>query len=317
MGGTGCRGTLELIFAVAGDDGRMRKRQLRFSLRFMLIATTAFTVWFGLQLNFARQQRAAVNRIREVGGFVYYDFQVDESGKEDLKAVPWEPTWLLNVIGVDFFHGVKRVNLVYGKDPKTGGRVEVSRNSDKYIREVANFRRLEWLLMAEGQATDEAMRYVAQLPNLKRLYMWDASELTDAGVEKLSGLRKLEYVHISNSRITDQSVKYLGDCRRMEGLSMQGNRFSNDCLLYASHMPSLKQLVIGRGEITIDDAGLEYLKELPNLERLGLQGADLSADGVRRLMHLKQLKELWIDEHKVGRRACDELEEAIPGLKVT
>ena len=271
-----------------------------------------------MHVNATRKQKASVAKIREAGGFVYYDFQVDEAGKEDLNAVPLTPAWLLEWLGVDFFHAVREVNLVYGRDPESGVRVEVRRDSDELLKEVTSFPRIKWLLLAESQATNEAMVYVGKLRRLQGLFMWDASELTDDGVAHLRNLKCLEQIHISDSQITDISVDHLVQSPVMNDLSLQGNRFTNEAVRYAAQQPKLRGLVIGLGNITVDDEGLQYLRKLPLLEKLGLQRAPITADGIRGLSHLKRLKKLWIDETADGmRQAIDELEQAIPGLKVS
>ena len=45
-----------------------------------MVLVTVLCVWLAVTVNRARKQREAVEAIEELGGVVYYDYQVDSSG---------------------------------------------------------------------------------------------------------------------------------------------------------------------------------------------------------------------------------------------
>ena len=96
-----------------------------FSLRSFLIAFTLLAICFAVWANRARRQRTAVADLRELGVTVYYDFDVtrglptptsidDLGGEYELAPGPDGylgtptvsdvPAWLVNSLGIDYFH---------------------------------------------------------------------------------------------------------------------------------------------------------------------------------------------------------------------
>ncbi|HJN08885.1 MAG: hypothetical protein QGG09_19600 [Pirellulaceae bacterium] len=82
---------------------RPKRRFLRFSLRAMLVVLTVFSVWLGVQVNRARNQRAAVNWVTKNGGEVEYDWTFNS------KLEPPGPRWLRQKIGDEYFQSVVQV----------------------------------------------------------------------------------------------------------------------------------------------------------------------------------------------------------------
>ena len=72
-----------------------KRRWFQFSLRTFLVLMTVFAVWFGWAMNKAREQRKAVAWVEELGGAVWYDYQVDEDGRESTPAELPGPNSLL------------------------------------------------------------------------------------------------------------------------------------------------------------------------------------------------------------------------------
>lgn len=107
-----------------------RRRWLQFSLRALLVLLTVISVWLGVVVRRAREQREAVNAIEALGGSVRYDWQPDfvraegmGAGGADqtyvpnvkIKPSPGGPAWLRQLIGDDFFQSVERVYLIHPK----------------------------------------------------------------------------------------------------------------------------------------------------------------------------------------------------------
>ena len=72
--------------------------------------TTALTVWLGVIVDRAREQREVVKAIEALGGEIYYDWQVQVSPiaaagplAPNPNAKPRVPAWLRRIVGDHFF----------------------------------------------------------------------------------------------------------------------------------------------------------------------------------------------------------------------
>ena len=93
---------------------RLTRRYLTFSLRTLIVLTTALAVWLGVVVNRAREQREAVNAIEALGGAVAYDwhfFETPEQRSVMERATVQLRTWLRRIVGEDLFQEVDHVYL--------------------------------------------------------------------------------------------------------------------------------------------------------------------------------------------------------------
>ncbi|MDR0522484.1 MAG: hypothetical protein LBH00_11630 [Planctomycetaceae bacterium] len=102
--------------------------------------------------------------------------------------------------------------------------------------------KLNRLTLRQLTIDDSAMEVFREMPALKRLYLNELSNLSDAGMENLSALKNLEVLEIGDVPITDKALESI------------------------AKIPSLKTLSLQTTNIT--DAGLEQLLNLPKLETL-------------------------------------------------
>src|SRR5687768_8422684 len=109
------------------------RRFLRFSLRGLLVLVAVCSVWLGIAFHRAREQSQAVAAIQASGGFVYYDYHiVDDAPEPSLTSTV--PGWLLENLGIDFFHDVVDVTF----DEKTS-------EDDLAVLECLPKTRMVWL----------------------------------------------------------------------------------------------------------------------------------------------------------------------------
>jgi hypothetical protein len=174
----------------------------------------------------AKQHHQAVTNVERLGGFAYYDYEF--AGEElDRFAESPLPRWLLNVAGEDFFHDVVEIRL------DAPGETVVS-----YLPGLARLKRV----VIGRQATDEAMKYVGRLHRLEELHVFDASNLSDAGIEQLRALKRLKSIHLTQSRLGDRSLRTLAMLPKLERIVVIHNRFTDDGLLQLAPLRHLKEL---------------------------------------------------------------------------
>jgi len=139
-------------------DQSKPRRFFRYSLRTLFVVVTVFCVWVGITAKRARDQKYAVETIREMGGWVFYEHQLDDrpmtitiNGKlYDRGGIPARPgpAWLRQIIGDEYF---TTVNLVGMRGP---------------------------------QFNDASLEVVKLLTDLKRLALYD-TKITNEGLKKL------------------------------------------------------------------------------------------------------------------------------------
>lgn len=248
--------------------------RFRFRLRTFVLIVTLLAVWLSIHLQRAHRQKLAVEKFREYGGWVAYDYQIEDSTTNPERQ-SWVPEWLRQTVGIDFFHNVAHVNLVYWD--ASGDRLD-NRNSEpaplQYLKDTPWVTRV---LLKETQATDDNLQHLRHLRDLESLYIWDASQVTDAGVEHLRSLKSLQSIHLSNSRITDQSMDVFAELPKLQELTLQGNQLSDQGIRKLAVLEDLESLwVCGVGRHQnhrnkITDDGIGFVMRLPKLKRLGVQ----------------------------------------------
>ena len=266
------------------------RRFLRISLRTLLIVTTLAGAWLGYEINLARRQKESVAAVRRLGGWVYYDYQLNGEKYDPTGQSP-VPNFLRGWLDEDLVSTVVHVNLVYND---VGPRLDNQQTTDEGLRHLGGFPKLTHLLLKDTQASDEGLKEVAKLKHLEALYMWDASAVSDRGVAHLARLSKLESLHLSNSKVTDDSLRVLGRLPTLTRLSLQGNRFTDRGLAHLKNLRRLEHLWVGLpeerpdgGQTAITDAGLSSLEHLPKLTTLDVQRSKVTPDGLARLQRLK------------------------------
>src|SRR5262249_10223343 len=149
------------------------------------------------------------------------------SGKLTPGQSPWAPIWLRKILGDEFFQRVSQVSLVY--DDSTGKRFDNGNVGacDAVLRHIAWLPGIKEVMLKETQATDLGMRSIGKMTGLERLFIWDASSVTDAGVAQLKNLKNLKLIHISSSNLTDESLELLSNLPSMEVMSLSHNHFTD------------------------------------------------------------------------------------------
>jgi hypothetical protein len=190
------------------------RRFLRFSLRGLLVLVAVCSVWLGIVFHRAREQARAVAAIRAAHGYVVYDYQGGESGPFATSEVP---SWLLDNLGVDFFHNVTDVLF---------DRVPVN---DDVLAAVSRLPEVRYLFFSSLDVTGQSLANIKWLAKLEALGItawkdesgeFDPPDLTDAGLAVLAELKQLEDLHIHGAKITDHGLEHLKGMTKLERLTL-------------------------------------------------------------------------------------------------
>jgi hypothetical protein len=156
---------------------------------FLFVLLTAIGLsWVAARMQQARRQRATVDALAKRGWVVYYDWAVSPDDSDLLPRTedkiwvltanvedpqPPGPSWLRNLLGVDFFaHAVR----AYQTSPNVW---------DADLRHIERLTRLQRLDLRGRTVTDAGLKHLEGLKDLKSLEL-TGTATTDAGLEHIN-----------------------------------------------------------------------------------------------------------------------------------
>ncbi len=201
--------------------------------------------------------------------------------------------------------------------------------TDKGLAELSKCRLLEELNIGSPGITDEGMRHVARLINLKKLMLFGCENVTNEGLAQLTTLKSLKHLYITDSKITIGGLSHLNKIPALykldlfdieqdhSGLNISGltnleelaltlktervDRENNSFITQKFTGPDLvclaklKRLRWLQGINGVTDDGLKQLSGLTNMERFGFAATGLTDDGLKSLANMENLDLLHIN----------------------
>ncbi|HJT31543.1 MAG TPA: hypothetical protein VJ783_05785 [Pirellulales bacterium] len=168
--------------------------QFKFKWLIVLVAALAMPLgWVGNKLHQKRQERVAIQQIRNYG---VCDFC------QNLE--PRGPRWLWPIVGNDFFDDQDRFVLYYSKT-----FTDMPGNGPPFAEQgLAPLRYLPTLVSVDLHGCDVSDAGLVYLGELRRLRELDLSEtpVSDAGLAHLRGLTSLRHLYLKNTRVSDAAV---------------------------------------------------------------------------------------------------------------
>ena len=207
-------------------------RRLRFSLRSLLLFPILAAAILGFVANGAHRQRTAVAEIKKQGGWVKYDFQL--RGYQ-----PRGPQWFLKRLGLDYSNRVLEASIpgdtrvVRGLSGLRFLEINGDRVIESRLKPLKHLRQLERLSLRSGSISEQGLRNVANIPNLKSL---------DLGGTKLNGVSlaplrasSLEELGLAHVDIADADVPTLVGMPSLKTLSVKEGVLSSSAMKKTLH----------------------------------------------------------------------------------
>lgn len=258
-----------------------RPGRVRFGIRTLLIglAVAAATVHFGVRhYRSAVQQRSAADQIRAMQGSVLYEYQV--AGNKTLHSKIAHRPWLAKHIGVDFLQKVVKVDFwECAYLPKENDFVTFPKLRD--VHTITCF---------DGPLDPRAIRYLSQMPRLRRLDLQRCHFDTDDAIqqlEKLNGLEELLVLsELPEPGFTVQGLRRinLATWKNLHRLHIGSPSLNNEAIPEIDKAPALTELTISYSQV--DDAAVPHLAKMTQLRRLELLGLRISDQGEEELRRL-------------------------------
>jgi hypothetical protein len=276
------------------------RRYLRFSVRGLTVLVLVIGVWLAWLVRSAHIQRDAVAAITHAGGKVSYDWEWS-NGNDIPGGKPWAPSWLVSLIGIDYFGNIARVTFTF-----TGRELPAAH--------VARLTRLQRLVVYQSPFGDAGVAHLKGMRNLSELGLI-GTQVTDAGLVHLKDLKRLAMLQLSGVQITDGGLEHLKGLTNLSYLTLGATNVTDAGLENLNGLTNLAVLDLSdTGQIT--DAGLVHLKRLTNLSELNLSGTRVSDAGLARLKGLTNLHSLGASRSLATDEGLKALQQSLPNLTI-
>lgn len=144
--------------------------------------------------------------------------------------------------------------------------------------------------------TDAVLQQLAYLPRLQRLDL-EQSQVTDAAIEHLKGLTDLKNLDLSHTRITDAGLEHLKGLTQLEMLNLSHTQVTDAGLEHLEALTELHTLALSHAKIT--GSGLEDIRGLTKMSYLYLDNTEITDEGLKHLKQFPLLQMLNLDHTKV------------------
>jgi Leucine-rich repeat (LRR) protein len=148
---------------------------------------------------------------------------------------------------------------------------------------------VRWIESTEGEFTDDAMPYLAQLPNLEWLEIGKGS-VTSAGTAQLKGCTGLKRLYLHDIDLTGDTLDWLQALKNLEALSLKNTKIDGKSLKNVTELPVLAVLNVSDNNIQDEDMG--SIAALQGLEVLSLTNTKITGAGIAKLEGMRSLNEL-------------------------
>lgn len=205
------------------------KRRIRFSLRAVLLFTTVIAVWFGYRANVAREERPALDLVRQSGGSALYSHHIHGNLQSLI------PTSIRESVGEEYFGRAVRLNFRGGM-PRSDeaftllGRLPAvtvlntdesgSGITDEGLRHVSNLHRLSCFRLPDAQISDDGLRHLSDLTEMELLDL-GGNKITDAGIPSFLNLKKLDILILARTSVTDAGIQQFAALQGLRYLNVQ------------------------------------------------------------------------------------------------
>lgn len=233
------------------------------TVRFILLSVggigAILGTWAGIVHHQYRQQMEAIEVVERLGGAVICRHDapmwVQSLQPDDVRPwviEGWGPVWLRECLPaktvVDHFDVVEEVHLDNGPGIKLASNLSGRAKSREYPGRVA--------------PTDADLVQVAKFVHLKDLYLRN-TQIGDAGINSIRGLRELKLLAVSHTRITDKSMDIVAGFENLEHLRINGTRVTDAGLARVVQLKKLNYLETRGPSIT--ESGLKPFRGRPDL----------------------------------------------------
>jgi len=211
--------------------------------------------------------------------------------------------------------------------------------TDDDVARLSCLPQIEGIGLSGDMLTDQAVRCVAKWKNLRDLYVFRASKITEEGLACLESHPTLDEVSIVFMRLTDAGLDRLAKIPHLSRVNLARSQITDAGIarLVEQH-PNLVTLMLSECKLTdrslesagrcaslytlhatgwnISDTGLSHLSGCARLKSLHFERTPITDAGLVRLTELKALGDLNLIGTQVTEAGVAKLQAALPNCKI-
>jgi hypothetical protein len=259
---------------------RVFQWRFQFGLRPLLVSVLVVAIacgWLASAMGRARRQTNLVGEASKLGCGVLYDYNVTDWGDVMMVSGTIPGTTPLNALVGDDFF-----REIAGAQPRTDDALRL-------FEMQPSVRRLD---INDSQVTDAGLESIEGLKRLEWLDLRDAPLVTDAGLKHIRGLSRLRQLLLRRTSVSDAGMVYLKDLKDLQVLDLGMTKVTDAGLKNVAELTRLRMVLFWSNKI--EDAGLTYIQRMTQLEILDLGFAPVTDAGLEKLQHLEQLHSLGL-----------------------
>ena len=256
--------------------------------------------WLAMEVTRVRKQNDAISSVRKLGGRVFFAHQFDPEEKPHLNPGNLLPMWVTSMIPDEYQRRVVAVNF---PDYRTRFRDANSRNSEA-----------RWPTKPPpSRVNNQSLGLLRHTSQLRQLVL-PCKNISDAGLEFVSGLKKLRALHLNDTGVTGTGLRHVSSLQCLVSINLANTPLTDDGLFYLRGLKNLESLILNGTEIS--DDGVAHLAALESLTHLQLRGTNITDAGIEQLKGIKNLKEVLLSGSRVTDQGLSELAKALPTCRV-
>ena len=167
---------------------------------------------------------------------------------------------------------------------------------DSFLVNVASYPNLKKLRLAYVNVTDDGLRHLRDLKDLKEIEFHGLAKVTGRGLMWLKGLPNVEKLNLSQMPVTDEGIRNLESWKNLKHVALTSTRVSDSSLGIIGQMENVE--VLGVAGTIISDAGFLNIRKHEKLHTLYVP-EHFSNQGLENIRAFKGLVNLVLDYSSV------------------
>jgi len=164
---------------------------------------------------------------------------------------------------------------------------------DDVLTGIANLRQLKGLyLHPSSETTSAVFANLEHLTELRELSIRRAKKIDDRGSEVLGRLLHLRILWLPDTSISDETLAHLTGLTNLEWIDLSGTNVEGHGLTHLAGLTRLKMLDLGR--TPLNDSHLHLISQFPRLLLLRLGKSEITDAGLPVLGKMAQLERLFL-----------------------